>query len=178
VVASIWLQVGGSEQALLRDFIAALATAHGTVAFEPHLTVCTITAPTPERGDTAADYIANCCALPFRVRKAKLSYSTTNPFQAIVIDIENDAGIRNFREGLRLRTGAEALAKPHISLLYTVDAGERPTPWAGDEERLGEIAADCEKRLAATRFLLERPILVAPDGDWANIKSWTTLREF
>jgi len=178
MVASVWLQLGGNEREMLRDLIAALATEHATMPFEPHLTVCTIADPTPAAGDAAADYIANCQMLPLKVRKAKITYSTTVPFRAVVIGVENSPELRKFREKLRALSGANQLVEPHISLLYTIDGSRQRTSWSSSADKLRAIAADCEKRLTATEFLLERPVLVAPDGDWTNISSWTTVRHF
>src|SRR5258708_5184690 len=115
MVASIWLQLGGAEREIVRDLIASLAVEHATMPSEPHLTVCTITNPTPQGGDAAADYISNCRMLPLRIRKASISYSTTIPFRAVVIDIENSSELQDFRETVRGLTGAGDLVRPHIS---------------------------------------------------------------
>jgi hypothetical protein len=96
----------------------------------------------------------------------------------VTIGIENAPDLRAFRETLRDLTGANELVEPHISLLYTIGSDQRRTPWSGDEQKLQSIAAECEKRLAASQFLLDDPILVGPDGDWSNIASWTTIRRF
>jgi 2'-5' RNA ligase len=178
MVASIWLQPIGDKREILRDLIARLAAEHGTMPFEPHLTVCTIANPTPEAGQAAADYIATCRTLPLLVHKARILHSPTVPFRAVTIGIENTPDLREFRERLRELTGANELVEPHISLLYTIDDNQRRTSWSGDERRLLAIAAECEERLAVRRFLLADPILVAPDGDWTNISSWTTVRRF
>jgi hypothetical protein len=178
MVASIWLQLGGKERQLLRNLIAALAAEHSTMPFEPHLTVCTIAEPTPAKENAAADYIVNSRVLPLKVRKATILVSTVVPFRAVVIDVENSPTLREFREKLRDLTGANKLVPPHISLLYTIDAHEQRTSWSSNEKRLQAIAADCEAWLSATQFLLERPVLVAPDGDWTRIRSWKTVRRF
>ncbi|MGD9614982.1 MAG: hypothetical protein AB7H90_03165 [Alphaproteobacteria bacterium] len=178
MVASVWLQPIGGERKILRDLIARLAAEHGTMPFEPHLTVCTIANPTPQTAQAAADYIATCRTLPLPVRKTGLLHSPAVPFRAVTIGVENTPDLRRFRETLRTLTGANELVEPHISLLYTIGSDQRRTAWSGDEQKLRTIAADCENRLAASRFLLDRPILVAPDGDWTNIASWTTIRQF
>jgi hypothetical protein len=178
MVASVWLQPIGDEREILRDLIARLAAEHGTMPFEPHLTVCTIANPTQEAGQAAADYIAACGVLPLPVHRTEIRYSPTVPFRAVTIGIENAPDLREFRERLRDLTGAGELVEPHISLLYTIDSNRQRTSWSGDERRLRAIAAECEERLAAGRFLLADPVLVAPDGDWTNISSWTTIRRF
>ena len=178
MVASVWLQPVGDECEILRDLIARLAAEHGTMPFEPHLTVCTIANPTSEATQAAADYIATCRSLPLLVRKSRMLHSPTVPFRAVTIGVENKAGLHAFRENLRELTGANELVEPHISLLYTVDRDQRCTAWSGDQEKLRAIAAECERRLSVSLFLLGDPILVAPDGDWTNIASWTTLRRF
>jgi 2'-5' RNA ligase len=178
MVASVWLQPIGGEREVLRDLIARLAAEHGTMPFEPHLTVCTIPDPTPQAAQAAADYIAACRTLPLAVRRTAIHYSPIAPLRALTIAIENTAELRGFRERLRQLTGANELVEPHISLLYAIGHDQRRVAWAGDADRLGALAADCERRLAASRFRLDEPILVAPDGEWTNIASWTTIRRF
>ncbi len=178
MVASVWLQPVGDEREILRDLNARLAAEHGTMPFEPHLTVCTIANPTPEAVQAAADYIATRRPLPLLVRKTRILHSPTVPFRAVTIGIENAPDLQIFRETLRDLTGANELVEPHISLLYTIGSDQRRTPWSGDEQKLQSIASECEKRLAASQFLLDDPILVGPDGDWTNIASWTTIRRF
>ena len=176
--ASIWLQPSGDDETMLQALIAALAAEHGTVPFAPHLTVCAIADPSPKRIEAAADFIATGGSLPIRVRRVKISHSTAAPTRAITIAVENTPLLHEYREKLRVLTGAGALAEPHISLLYTVDSRPQRVSWSGDEVRLRAIAADCETRLAASEFLLDRPILVSPDGDWINVASWSIVRQF
>ena len=40
MLASIWLQLSGCQHASLATMIERLASTHGTVPFQPHLTVC------------------------------------------------------------------------------------------------------------------------------------------
>jgi hypothetical protein len=178
MVASVWLQPVGDGREMLRDLIARLAAEHGTMPFEPHLTVCTLADPTPEAVKAAADHIAVCRTLPLRVRKTGILHSPTVPTRAVTIGVENAPDLREFRESLRDVTGANDLGEPHISLLYTIGNDQRRTAWSGDEQKLRAIAADCERRLAVSQFLLDDPILVAPDSDWTNIASWTVIRRF
>jgi hypothetical protein len=178
MIASIWLQPVGDEREILRDLIAGLAVEHDTMPFEPHLTVCTIANPAAELVQAAADYIKACRALPLLTRKTGIRHSTAVPFRAVTIGIENAPEMRNFREALRDLTGANELVEPHVSLLYTIDRNQQRTSWSGDEPTLTAIAAECERRLTVSQFLLGDPILVAPDGDWSNIASWTTIRRF
>lgn len=178
MVASIWLQLAGEEQGMLRNLIASIAAEHGTVPFEPHLTVCTIADSTPAAGDAAAEYIKRCRSLPLTVRRAGISISTTVPTRAVVIDVENSPELSAFREDLRHATGANELAPPHISLLYTVDANRQRISWSGNETRLRAIADECAAQLSVSRFVLDRPILVTPEGDWTNVRSWKVERWF
>jgi len=178
MVASIWLQPVGDEREILRDLIAELAAEHDTMPFEPHLTVCTIANPAAELVQVAADYITACRALPLLAHKAGVQHSSTVPLQAVTIRVENVPGLRVFREALRDLTGANELVEPHIRILYAINRDGRRTAWAGNESKLAAIAAECERRLTVSQFLLGDPILVAPDGDWSNIASWTTLRRF
>jgi hypothetical protein len=178
MVASIWLQPVGDEREILRDLIDGLAAEHDTMPFEPHLTVCTIADPAAELVQAAAGYITACRALPLLADEAGVQTSSTVPLRAVTIRVEDAPGLRVFREELRELTGANDLAEPHISMLYAINRDGRRTAWAGDELRLAAIAAECEKRLTVSQFLLGEPILVAPDGDWSNIASWTTIRRF
>lgn len=174
--ASIWLQLAGEDDRSLRALIADLAARHGTMPFQPHLTVCGISPNDPAVADAASDYVRRCGALPLRAVKARVSYSTTEPFRAVVIDIENRPEIREFRDELRRIAGAPPYKPPHISLLYTVDAAENAVPWAADAAKLAEIAAEADRRIARSAFMLHAPVVVAPDGEWSNIASWTVLR--
>jgi 2'-5' RNA ligase len=178
MVASIWLQPVGDEREILRDLIARVAAEHGTMPFAPHLTVCTIADPTPEAVQEAADYIAACRILPLRVRRIGIQHSPTVPTRAVTVGVGNAPDLREFRERLRSLTGANDLGEPHISLLYSIGSDQQRTDWSGDEQKLRAIVAECEERLAATGFLLNDPVLIAPDGDWSNVASWTVLRRF
>lgn len=178
MVASVWLHPVGDEREMLRDLITRLAAEHGTMPFEPHLTVCTIADLTPEAAQAAADYVVACRTLPLRVRKTGIQHSPTVPFRAVTIGVENAPDLREFRERLRDLIGASELVEPHISLLYTIGSDQRRTAWSDDERKLQAIAAECERRLAASRFVLDEPVLVAPEGDWTNTKSWTVFRRF
>jgi 2'-5' RNA ligase len=175
MLASIWLQLRGEEEASLGALIAMLASAHGTVPFQPHLTVCSPRS-NPDSWDGAAEYIRGSRLLPLSVRKKRISYSTTAPMRAVVIDVEAAADLQGFREDLRRITGAVEPHPPHISLLYSVEETGRQPSWSSDESRLKTIAEDCGRRVYAREFILDRPVIVAPDGDWANIRSWRVVR--
>ena len=41
---------------------------------------------------------------------------------------------------------------------------------------LKSIAEDCDRRVETSEFILDRPVIVAPDGDWTNIRSWRVVR--
>jgi hypothetical protein len=176
MLASVWLQLVGEGRATVQSVIAALAARHGTLPFEPHLTVCGGPDLDPGCWDAAAEHVRQSGLLPLRVRKARISYSTIVWSRAVVIDIEDGPAIQAFRAELSRLAGAAIQAPPHISLLYTMaDHGQRPD-WAGSEPRLMTIAEECAAQLAASEFVLGDPVVVAPDGDWANIRSWRVVR--
>ena len=175
MLASIWLQLSGEEEASLGALIAMLASAHGTVPFQPHLTVCSPRS-NPDSWDAAAEYIRGSRLLPLSVRKKRISYSTTAPMRAVVIDVEAAADLQSFREDLRRITGAVEPHPPHISLLYSVEETGLQPSWSGEESRLNSIAEDCDRRVETSEFILDRPVIVAPDGDWTNIRSWRVVR--
>jgi 2'-5' RNA ligase len=175
MLASIWLQLSGEEEASLGALIAMLASAHGTVPFQPHLTVCSPRS-NPDSWDAAAEYIRGSRLLPLSVRKKRISYSTTAPMRAVVIDVEAAADLQSFREDLRRITGAVEPHPPHISLLYSVEETGGQPDWSSDESKLKTIAEECDRRVDAHEFILDHPVIVAPDGDWANIRSWRVVR--
>ena len=128
MLASIWLQVVGEQRAMVQSLIASLAQQHGTVPFQPHLTVCGAPDLAPARWDAAADYVRHSGFLPLTVRKTRISYSTTVWSRAVVIDVDDAPAIAAFRGELSRIAGAAILAAPHISLFYTVDdRGQRPS---------------------------------------------------
>jgi hypothetical protein len=176
MLASIWLQVVGEHRAMLQSLIASVAAQHGTAPFDPHLTVCGGPDLDPARWDAAADYVRHSGLLPLTVRKTGISYSTVVWSRAAVIDVEDAPAIGAFREELSRIAGAAILAPPHISLLYTADnRGQRPS-WAGSETRLRAISEEAAARVEVSEFVLGDPVVVAPDGDWANIRSWKVVR--
>jgi hypothetical protein len=174
MLASIWLRLSDGQETSLRMLIAQLADAHGTVPFQPHLTVCS---PQSETSwDVAAEYVRRSKALPIRVAKKRISFSTTAPMRAVVIEVEDTPDFRSFRDDLRRITGAVEPPPPHISLLYTVDeTGQQPS-WSSDHGRLRRISEECAWRVDARNFVLEHPVIVAPDGEWTNIRSWQAVR--
>jgi 2'-5' RNA ligase len=174
MLASIWLRLSDGQETSLRMLIAQLADAHGTVPFQPHLTVCS---PQSETSwDAAAEYVRRSKALPIHVGKKRISFSTTEPMRAVVIEVEDTPDLRSFRDDLRRITGAVEPPPPHISLLYTVDeTGQQPS-WSSDHRRLSRTSEECARRVDASNFVLEHPVIVAPDGEWTNIRSWQVVR--
>jgi hypothetical protein len=176
MLASIWLEVVGEQRAMLQSLIGSLAAQHGTVPFQPHLTVCGAPDLDPARWDAVADYVRQSGLLPLRVTKTGISHSTTVWSRAVVIDVEDAPAIGAYREEMSRIAGAAILAAPHISLLYTVDdRGQQPS-WAASETRLRRTAEECAARIETSEFVLGDPVVVAPDGDWTNIRSWKVVR--
>lgn len=176
MLASIWLQPAGEQKRLLQSLIESLAAQHGTVPFQPHLTVCGIPALTPANNDTAAEYVRRSRPLPFKLRRTGISYSTTTPFKAVVIDLENTLELGTFRKGLRDITGGHEPEPPHISLVYPIDGRGTTTKWASSEEKLRAIAGECAALIETVEFVLDDPVIVTTDGSWTNIASWKTVR--
>jgi hypothetical protein len=177
MLASIWLRLSGEPERRLRTLIEALATQHGTVPFEPHLTVCGIPRLTAAMSDAAAAYVRPDRALPFTLRRTGISSSTVTPFKALVIDFENTSELTAFRDNLRRITGGNQPEPPHISLLYPIDGQGHVLDWASDEARLRGIASQCAARIDTGAFVLGRPVIVTTDGDWKKIRSWSIVRE-
>jgi 2'-5' RNA ligase len=172
--ASIWLRLSDEQEAWLRELIERLANAHRTVPFQPHLTVCS---PQSETSwDAAAKYVRHEAVLPFRVKKTGISFSTTAPMMAVVMNVEDTPELRAFREDLRRLTGAVEPLPPHISLLYGVDKTGRQPSWSSDEDALNRIAEECTLQVDESEFVLDRPVIVAPDGEWTNVRSWRVVR--
>jgi hypothetical protein len=174
MLSAIWLQLGDEQNSLVGGLIARLAAAHGTMPFVAHLTVCS--PPSEASWDAAADYVRGSKALPFRVAQKRISFSTTVPLRAVVIDLEDTPDLRAFRGDLRRITGAAEPAPPHISLLYAVDQTGLQPGWSSDEAILGGIAEECARYLGAAEFILDHPVIVATDGAWTNIRSWRVAR--
>ena len=172
--ASIWLRVSDEQEGSLKELIERLANAHGTVPFQPHLTVCS---PQSEASwNAAAEYVRHSAALPLRVGKKHISFSTTAPMMAVVIYVEDTPNLRTFREDLRRLTGAVEPPPPHISLLYGVDETGRQPSWSSDEGALNRIAEECALQVDASEFVLDCPVIVAPEGEWTNVRSWRVVR--
>ena len=112
-----------------------------------------------------------CGALPLRVAKLGISYSTTAPFQAVVINIENVPELQAFRDGLRRIAAAPPFEPPHISLLYTIDAAQQIVPWATDPPRLREIAADAARRVSESIPTVTLPMSAGSSGRGARRKN-------
>jgi hypothetical protein len=96
--------------------------------------------------------------------------------RAVVIDVEATADLQSFREDLRRITGAAEPHPPHISLLYSVDETGRQPSWSSDESKLKTIAEECSRRVDARDFILDRPVIVTPDGAWTNVRGWRVAR--
>jgi len=172
--ASIWLRLSDKQEGPLRELIERLSNAHGTVPFQPHLTVCS--PQSQDFWDAAAEYVRDSTALPLRVGRKRISFSTTAPMMAVVFDVDNTPDLRTFRLDLRRITGAVEPPPPHISLLYGVDETGRQPSWSSDEGALNHIAEECARQVEASEFVLDRPVIVAPDGQWTNVRSWRVVR--
>jgi hypothetical protein len=174
MVASIWLRLSGEPERRLRTLIEALATQHGTVPFEPHLTVCGIPRLTAAMSDAAAAYVRPDRALPFTLRRTGISFSTVTPFKAVVIDVENTSELTAFRDNLRRITGGNE-PEPRISARHLTD-GLRSACLIGPPARRGSAASLCNARPGSHRAAARRPAIVTTDGI-EKIRSWSIVRE-
>src|SRR5262245_33816489 len=107
-MTSIWLRPQGRQEQDLQDLIERLAAECRTVSFQPHLTVCSVSAD-PASVDAATAYIRECGLLPLTVAKTAVTGAVITPFRAVFIEVENSPGLREFRERLRDILGAPAL---------------------------------------------------------------------
>ncbi|HEX2646676.1 MAG TPA: hypothetical protein VHO95_05585 [Candidatus Dormibacteraeota bacterium] len=176
MLASVWLQLQEPQHGIVRELIASLAAEHATVPFQPHLTVCGGADLDPARWDAAAEYVRRSAPLPLSVKQIGISTSPEVSFRAVIIDVENTPEMRAFRDEIARICGAAIIAQPHISLLYTIDERGQRVNWAADAAKLSAIAADATERLAATEFVLDDPVVVAPERQWANIRSWKVVK--
>jgi 2'-5' RNA ligase len=175
-MSSIWLRPQGRQEHALQSLIDRLASEHQTVSFRPHLTVCSVFGDLAVL-DTVTAYIKECGLLPLTVAKTAVTGAVISPFRAVFIEVENNPGLREFRERLRDIVGAPALIPPHISLLYTLDRvsqGHRPDL---DAEMLAAIAARCAEAIKDTDFMLARPVVNSTGGTETNVRSWKVVRE-
>src|SRR5215831_10933524 len=93
------------------------------------LTVCSARDLNPLKIEAAAGYVRGSRLLPLAVRKTGISYSTTMPLRAVVIEIESTTELSRFREELQRTIDAAEPPSPHISLLYTIDVHGRQPSW-------------------------------------------------
>jgi hypothetical protein len=174
MLAAIWLLLTNEQEAALRALIEQMASVHGTVPFRPHFTVCS---PSSEASwDAATEYIRHSKSLPMRLGKRRVSFSTTRPLMAVVIDLHNSPQLQSFRADLLRITDAGEPPPPHISLLYSIDETSRVPSWSSDESRLKGIAEECNNLINAGEFVLDRSVIVVANGDWARVRSWHVAR--
>jgi hypothetical protein len=70
-----------------------------------------------------------------------------------------------------------AYQSPLYDRFYTIDEhGERPGWWSSGK-KLQAIAEECAALIEAKEFVLDDPVIVAPDGDWTKITTWNVVRK-
>jgi hypothetical protein len=172
---SIWLLPQAAQEQALQAFIDDLADQHGTVRFQPHLTVCGSLRNVAAL-DAASGYVRQSGSLPLTATIAGVASGAESPFRAVFAEVENSRGLREFRETLRDMTGAGELHPPHISLLYTLDRdAQRPMPQL-DAARLRTIAEDCNTRIPRGELILDRAVVKTAEDRWENVRSWSVAR--
>ena len=172
---SIWLLPQAAQEQALRAVIDGLADQHGTVRFQPHLTVCGSLRNIAALDDASA-YVRQSGTLPLNLTITGVASGVESPFRAVFAEVENSRGLREFRETLRDMTGAGELHPPHISLLYTLDRNaQRPMPHL-DAGRLRAIAEDCSTRVPRGELILDRAVVKTAEDRWENVGSWAIAR--
>ena len=172
---SIWLLPQAAQEQALQAVIDGLADQHGTVRFQPHLTVCGSL-----RNIAALDAASACVrqsgSLPLTATITGVASGAESPFRAVFAEVENTQGLQEFRETLRDMTGAGDLHPPHISLLYTLDRNaQRPMPQL-DTACLRAIADDCNTRIPRGELILDRAVVKTAKDGWENVESWAIAR--
>ena len=117
VPVALWLVPAEPARARWRARIDALAAAHGTPAFEPHVTLHVGTATRPQAIGDALDAVARAFA-PFELAAGPTAHSPAT-FRTLYVELDDPrlhALQRALRDGLPA-PGDYALA-PHLSLLY------------------------------------------------------------
>jgi hypothetical protein len=172
---SIWLLPQAAQEQALQAVIDGLAGQHGTVRFQPHLTVCGSLRNIGALDATSA-YVRQSGLLPLSTTITGVASGVESPFQAVFAEVEDSRALRDFRETLRDKTGAGELHPPHISLLYTFDRNaQRPVPQL-DAARLRAIAEDCNARIPRGELILDRAVVKTAEDRWENVGSWAIAR--
>jgi hypothetical protein len=172
---SIWLLPQATQEQALQAVIDGLADRHGTVRFQPHLTVCGSLRNIAAL-DAASAYVRQGGALPLSVTITGVASGVESPFRAVFAEVENSRRLQEFREALRDMTGAGELHPPHISLLYTLDrSAQRPMAQL-DAARLRAIADDCNMRIPHGELILDRAVVKTALDRWEDVGSWAIAR--
>jgi hypothetical protein len=172
---SIWLLPQAAQEQALQAVINGLADQHGTVRFQPHLTVCGSLRNIAAL-DAASAYVRQSGLLPLTTTITGVASGAESPFRAVFAEVGDSRALQDFRETLREMTGAGELHPPHISLLYTLDLdAQRPMPRL-DATRLRAIADDCSARILRGELILDRAVVKTAEDRWENVGSWAIAR--
>jgi hypothetical protein len=172
---SIWLLLQAAQEQALEAVIDSLAGQHGTVRFQPHLTVCGSLRNIAAL-DAASAYVKQSGLLPLTATATGVASGVESPFRAVFIEIKNSPALQDFRETLRDLTGAGELHPPHVSLLYTLDRNTQQPMTQLDAARLQVIAKDCTTRIPAGELILDRAAVKTAEDRWENVGSWALAR--
>jgi Cyclic phosphodiesterase-like protein len=172
---SIWLLPQAAQEQTLQAVIDGLADQHGTVRFQPHLTVCGSLRNIAAL-DAASASVRQSGSLPLSVTVTGVASGAESPFRAVFAEVENSRGLRDFRETLRDMTGAGELHPPHISLFYTLDRNTQRQMPQFDAARLRAIAEDCSARIPGGELILDRAVVKTAEDRWENVSSWAIAR--
>lgn len=172
---SIWLLLQAPQENALQALIDDLADRHGTVRFQPHLTVCgslrNIVAL-----DAASAYVNRSGFLPLTATAAGIGSGSESPFRAVFVEIENNPALQEFREALRDMTAAGELHPPHISLLYTLGRNTQQPITQLSATRLRAVAQECDALVPRGELILDRAVVKTAADRWENVRSWSIAR--
>ncbi|HWI40373.1 MAG TPA: hypothetical protein VNX25_02665 [Verrucomicrobiae bacterium] len=165
-LCSIFLSPAPGDAAWASRLISDLAAAHGTIPFEPHLTLHSGVGDPLVAGEVLA---AEAAALsPRRLRVRRIG-ATEEFFRSVFIEFQVEDRLLQLREVVKplLEREKERPFLPHLSLLYA----EMPLV------RKEEIAAGVCVPPTLTFDRLKIVTLRDPDRGWGDFRGWETLRE-
>jgi hypothetical protein len=105
-MTSIWLRPEARQEQRLQELIDRVAEEQKTVAFAPHLTVCSV--PADLAGfDAAAAYVRGCGLLPLRVAKTAVTGAVITSFRTTIRTCKRHIAATTRRQVYRAHQASE-----------------------------------------------------------------------